>query len=209
MLRPLSLAGVVILSSIAFASPATAAVGSIPGYSFTGGFESVSPVANTVGYWFYVRPEATNVTVTQLGFIDTNSDGLTQAHPIGFWSDGGTLLTSTSVPAGTVAPLVGGFRYVPITPIALAPDTRYWVGAQVFNDETYVNQVSQASAAPFIIVNQGLTFFRNGAGLNFPGNAGNSGGSSAVANFQYIVPEPASLSLIGLGGLALLRRRRN
>ncbi len=61
------------------------------------------------------------MAVTQLGVFDNGGDGLANSHVIGIWSADGTLLASTTIPAGTVAPLVDGYRYMPITTVLIPP----------------------------------------------------------------------------------------
>jgi hypothetical protein len=203
MKRSLSLAGVLTLSALAVPSPATAAVFT-PGYSFSGGFATASDTNITIGFAFYLPSET--ISVTQLGFFDFNSDGLSAGREVGLWNDAGTLLSSTAVPTGTAAPLIGGFRYAPITPVTLLPEQRYWLGGRPLG-EVYFNQVSQAPAPQLLVVDAGGTHFANGPTLTYPRGSFSSG-SSAVSNFLFVVvPEPTSAALLGITSLALLRRR--
>jgi hypothetical protein len=68
-----------------------------------------------------------DVTVTDLGFFDDDGDGLGEAHAVGIYAVASQLqVVSTTVPAGTEAPLDGAFRYVPIAaPVTLTADTTY------------------------------------------------------------------------------------
>ena len=57
------------------------------------------------------------IAITALGVYDYGGDGLTNSHAVGIWSNDGTLLASTVIPAGTAAPLIDGYRYSSITPV--------------------------------------------------------------------------------------------
>lgn len=199
MPRPLSLAIATTVAALCLASAASAAV---PGYAYTGGFEA-APSPTTIGLGFYTFAP---ITITQLGAIDVGGGGLSSATPVGLWDDAGNLLSSTSVPAGTGPVSVGGFRYAPITPVALAAETVYWVGMLSTNTSS-ISQVTPKTAPELTLLNGGLyTFTRSGRTLQFPKD-NIQFGTIAGANFQFVVPEPASLSLLALAA-PLLRRRR-
>ncbi len=80
----------------------------------------------TAGWAFRVGPEA--VQVQALGLYDV-ANGLKNAHPIGLWTAGGTLLAQATLPAGTASLRIGSYRYVAITPVTLNPGQTYVVGA--------------------------------------------------------------------------------
>lgn len=181
----------------------SASASTASGYSQSGGFATVSPGStSTVGLRFLVH-EA--LSVESLGVIDFNDDGLSEAHDVGLWTDTGVLLASTTVPAGAGAALVDGFRYAAIAPVGLSAGQVYRVGAMALS-EVYYNGVSYASPPALTVLDQSTSYVGAGPTLSFP-NDFTFGPGSAVANFQY-VPEPASLSLLALGGLALIRRGR-
>jgi len=70
------------------------------------------------------------VTVTGLGvFDDETSAGLAEEHPIAIWEGPQKMLTTATLPAGRVAPLINGFRYVPIGALTLTPGHNYTIGA--------------------------------------------------------------------------------
>jgi cysteine-rich repeat protein len=79
------------------------------------------------GWEFTVSRE---VTVAGLGVLDdAASAGLNEEHPIAIWNSAQQILAMATVPAGTAAPLVNGFRYVPIGKLNLVPGMNYTVGA--------------------------------------------------------------------------------
>ena len=84
----------------------------------SGGFQNSNYGSNITLGWGFTLTEA--VTITDLGYFDGDT-GLTDPHPVGIWNSIGNLLAEATVPAGTTAALVSGFRFVPITPVALNP----------------------------------------------------------------------------------------
>ena len=91
--------------------------------------------SGTVGTMFTVGN--VNAVVSHLGFYDKDGDGLAANHNVGLWtSDGGTLLASVLVPAGTGAFLANGYRWVALdSPFVSTPNTTYILGAEVNNGD--------------------------------------------------------------------------
>jgi hypothetical protein len=87
----------------------------------------------TIGTTFTTGPNP--VSVTALGFVDHNLDGLNVSHQVGIWQ-GSTLVASVTVPAGTVGTLNGDFRYVGLGAlVTLAANTTYSVNAYTGGDD--------------------------------------------------------------------------
>src|SRR6476659_9847471 len=78
--------------------------------TFTGG--AVFNDEPTVGWEFTT---ASPITVTALGFLDDIGVGFADAHQVAIWTAAGVLQGGATVPSGSAAALVSGFRYVPVS----------------------------------------------------------------------------------------------
>jgi hypothetical protein len=173
----------------------------------------------TVGYAFSIGP--TPLTVISLGVYDLDSDGtvgngLFEAHAVGLWTAGGTVLASVTVPAGTGATLSNGFRFVALgSPVSLLAGQTYVLGAH-YTTETPTgdtfrqdNQLS-GSDPPQSLFAPGTTWVdgRIVSGLTMP--TSNFYGFIGP-NLEFAsVPEPGTLLMMGAGlvAAAAMRRRR-
>ena len=164
----------------------------------------------------------TGITVRDLGVLDIGQDGLVNSHDVTLFKIGGPIAT-VNIPAGTGATLNSGFRFEPITPIFLVPGT-YAVlaygtntnGGDGYGDgggtPTGANNVSESTilGAPRFDPYQ----FTTDASPIFPAEPGNGDSNNhSSASFLFdvgntTIPEPTSLAVLSLGGLALLRRRK-
>ena len=163
----------------------------------------------TVGWSFTVNSA---VTVEALAFFDAGNDGLHDAHDIAIWRSDTTLVTSTTIPAGTSAVLDSGYREVAISPVLLNPGD-YVIGAYLplavdtwhFGSGTVVTTIPQ--------ITFGHDQFVAGTSLAFPNSSNLNPGYFGPSFFvQDAVPEP-SAGVLGLTGLGLvmaglIRRRR-
>jgi autotransporter-associated beta strand protein len=145
----------------------------------------------TIGYDFTVG--STPVTINALGVEDTDStstmsgftgfgDGLSESHVVGLWQ-GGSLIASATVSAGTSATLVNDFRYAMLSsPITLTPGTTYDIGAYFDNGTPHDYYYGNAGwvATPGITLN--YIAYNNGGVFSDPTNSGGSGGYWAGAN---------------------------
>ena len=174
--------------------------------------------------WGFVRGGPTNdLLITQLGVFDSGGEGLVNAHAVGLWRDNpgsftGTLLASATVPAGTDAPLIDGYRWVSISPVVIPyAFARYVIGAQFSAGD------ADALVAPFpswIGRDIGPAFTSNGrlevgSELAYPSTGSIPPGEGQVGeqfftpNLQYvIVPEPSIPLLLAPGLFWLLLRQR-
>lgn len=175
--------------------------------------------------WGFVRGGTTNdILVTQLGVFDSGGDGLVNAHAVGLWRDNpgsltGTLLASATAPAGTNAPLIGGYRWVSIPPVLIPyAFARYVIGAQFSaGDADALVAPLPSGLAPDI----GPALTSNGRladgldlrypwGSSIPPMEGQVGEQFFTPNLQYvIVPEPALPLLLVPGLVCLFLRRAN
>jgi hypothetical protein len=155
-----------------------------------------------------------------LGYADPNGAALVDSHAVTLWDNStGTIIASATVPAGTVAPLVDGYRWVQLpSTVTLNYGSYYVIGAQTDGVDLWGDLISNSSPdngnngqitwnSQYVQLGSGWEFTRAGrydSAANFPGEPPNQAGSDAiypVANLGYNlaipVPEPTSLELLG------------
>jgi hypothetical protein len=82
-------------------------------------------ITGTVGNTF----AAFNRRIDMLGVYDAGGDGLKNPHQVALWTIGDELLASVTVPAGTEAELIDGYRYVKLSKAVTLPPGAYRIGA--------------------------------------------------------------------------------
>jgi hypothetical protein len=169
--------------------------------------------------------------VNWLGYYDQNGDGLANSHVVTLWDNGNqSIIATATVPAGTAAPLLNGYRWVQLaSTVTLNYGSYYVIGAQTDGVDLWGDLIANNSPdngnngqitwePQYVQLGSGWEFTRAGrydSAGNYPMEPPNQSGSDAiypVANLGYnlsVVPEPTTLSLIGLAAGALLMIRRS
>lgn len=123
----------------------------------------------TLGYSFQVN---TAITVTALAVFDADADGLNVSHDVGIWNASGNLLASTTVAAGAVDPILGGYRYAAISGLPLTAGNIYYVGAvNGMDNDGWLQDPSVLVAAPEITY-LSRQYESSGGSLVFPDQSG-------------------------------------
>lgn len=166
--------------------------------SDTGGDGAVQ-FHDTVGFSFTVG--AAPLSVTQLGVWDKGGDGLSASNTVALWDESGTMLGVVSMPPGTSAPLIAGFRYgVLLSEVLLSVNTTYVLAAFANGEdrETGVPAPNFSPDGSLVGTRRNDAQFVFGFPSLFHGSI--AGQAIVGPNIQYnIVPEPGT----ALFGLAL------
>jgi hypothetical protein len=196
----------IVLGAIAVFAAANTALADTVALTFTGGF----PLDDdpTIGWVFSTN---TSLRVTELGYFDELSNGLSSSHDVAIWrlSDQAQLVTGL-VPSGVAAPLQNGFRFVNIADYFLPVGT-YVIGAnKPTSGDPHMSNVLPGN----MVVAPELSFVENryifdGAAFDFPTNTylpQELGYFGPTFKFGPI-PEPTSAGLLLVGGLAAIACR--
>jgi hypothetical protein len=182
----------------------------------------VEPANNkTWGYLFEVKSP---ITVTHLGWNDTDKDGLSHSHLVGIWEDTdgrerlsplselpNTLRTWANIPAGAVAELSGPWRRVAISPLTLLPGL-YSIGgvnnSQSTDDMVYIGEPSLSLIDPRVEIHSFDFNIGGPDGFHPPGSPNSGwyllrGVELGPMLFIEAVPEPATISLAFSAALIL------
>ncbi len=101
---------------------------------------------NATGWGFTV---SSPTSVQALGVFDEDGDGLASAHAVGiFVRSSLAMVTSASIPAGTVAPLIDGNRLTNIAPVVLNPGVEYYMLTDNLSTDRYVFGVGAVAFTP-------------------------------------------------------------
>jgi hypothetical protein len=169
------------------------------------GSTSISSPDVVIGYDFIVG--ATSLEASALGLFDQDLDGFSEAHNVSIWTSTGTLLGSVTVPTGSLAPLLGEFRYAPLpAPVTLFSGQTYVIAANYPSQADWfiANSPAQANAIFSPFGSFGVSASRVGPGFPFLGGTDLYAGP----NVEFTpVPEPSSLALTGGGVLVILAFR--
>jgi hypothetical protein len=184
--------------------------------AFNGGGLGEVAGDQTAGFTFTVGPSP--MVVTQLGVWDWFGDGLLQPHEVGLWDMAGDLLASVTIPSGTSAALINGFRYKPITDVLLSPGATYVLGAfYLSRSRDLLTIQTVATTGPGVSFGEPRYYVNSASGFpNIPGPSVDNAffGPNAI----LVSPVPDSLPgcslflmviLVGLrNGIAARRRKK-
>ncbi len=198
---------VLAIGVLAAATTVSAQAPAVTGYSggspfpiFYGG-----STGDVVGYRFEVTAP---ITVTHLGVWNGDSSGgLSSDHQAGIWeNDTMTLLTDNIVTPSSM--IIGDWRYEPTTPVLLVPGVQYTAGAMytATDDDSYLSSPTSVTSALEVTVINGVEPGVGSLGFVYPMET-SANRARFGPNFLFI-PAPASLALLGFGGLVATRRRR-
>lgn len=178
-----------------------------------------------VGSQFLSAGGGSGEQVNYLGFYDAGGDGLTESHTIALWETGWNgqssrgLLAEITVPAGTSAPLIDGYRWVELpSTITLVPNEYYLLNASVDGVDQWGDVISGSQItwdSQYVPTDPGYDFTKAGIyGNSIPAYSQNGGSDSIdpAANLGFNVvpaPEPSTLALLGIGTTMLLGIARN
>ena len=192
---------------------------------------SQNTTVGTVG-GIFLTTFSSSPEINWLGYYDHNGDGLASSHLISLWDNSTqTIIASATVPAGTAAPLIDGYRWVQLgSTVTLNPGSFYVIGAHTDGVDLWGDLISNNSPdngnngqvswnSQYVQLGSGWEFTRAGrydSSANYPSEPPNQSGSDAiypVANLGFDiaqVPEPTTLTLsaMGLGAMALYLARR-
>lgn len=196
LLRILTMAGLWIGASVAQANDVI--------FSYTGGTTRtdgriVSGISFNTGN--FGAP-----TVQSLGFFDSGQDGLAGSYQVGLWDSSQTLLASGTVTPAS--PLIGDFRWVNISPVALSANSTYVVAALLPNapPDPWLDNASLTLGAGFSGAGTGQTL--TSGTLAYPTTIGSSPYVIVNVSDVAVSPEPGSMAIVGGAALLLARRRR-
>jgi hypothetical protein len=172
--------------------------------------------SGTLGSQFTV---SSSVTVSEAGVWDYLSDGLVDSHEVGVWDSVGTLLDTATVAAGTVDPLMDGFRWAALaTSLTLNPGQTYYVGAYYPTAPNNAPNASDYIAAGSQTVNPPFTYVGNAynGDNGFDANGlRTAGGLQGFFGPDLAVPEPTTMIAgallllpFGASTIRILRKNR-
>jgi len=195
------------------ATHAQAALIGLPAYSKNTTGTNLSTVTGySLGFEF--QPTV-NITVTALGYYDAGQNGLVDSHEVAIFLANGNLLPGaivTVVPADSNGGLdnIASFAYHALpSPVTLLANTSYRIAANTMgaNDPLNYAPLADHTNALFISTGNGVYVNDGTPNVEFPTSI-DAVNFYSTPNFLFTVPEPASVGILAVGGVFVLRRRR-
>ena len=171
------------------------------------------PFVNKNYGWEFTVTEP--LALTHLGILDVTilhdmtPDGFFVAHDVGLYETTGALLRSATLDQGESGLLVDNFRYAAVPEFLLQPGVSYVVAAHYpaatfLTPDWVISRIPDFGTHPSLVYGAARQGFADSLAL--PLDEVDPERVRFGPNFM-VVPEPGTVVLIGLGAIAVLRRR--